>query len=420
MNLLSTYDRFNQAYPAGQDLSSVRQAAYAYANTNGLPTRKNEDWHYTSVKLLNDVQFMPSAFNPMEPSHQTILEIKKRLNSEFTNIVFFNGVLNKTLSDEMPAELSIQELTNHSSEFQDSFEALNIAYQTKLLSFSVKKETSVDKPVNFVFFTSVEGGPALMVHPHITVNVGARSSVKILESHYGTSGVSYFVNSFFDLKIADSAKVIYTRIQADTVNAINIGRTHISLDKFSQLESLSLTTGAGLSRHSLNVTLNGQGANAEVLGVYATTGSQHSDHTTVIDHQVGDCNTNQLYKGILDDQSRAVFCGKVVIRKDAQKANSAQLNNNLLLSSQAEADSKPSLDIFADDVKAAHGSTVGQMNPEELFYLLSRAIPKSKAITMLSYGFLAEVIYKISDDNIQKWLSKHVDEVFTKLHLESK
>ncbi|WP_374076841.1 Fe-S cluster assembly protein SufD [Bdellovibrio bacteriovorus] len=417
MNLLSTYDRFSQTNPAEGALASFRQAGYDYAQNKGLPTRKDEEWHYTSVKVLNDVNFMPSAFNPVEPSHETIVEIKKYINPAFTNVVFFNGVLNKTLSEELPAGFTLRELSEYPNHFDDTFDALNGAYLAKPFVLSLAKETSVEKPVNFLFFTSMEGGPALMVHPRIRVEVGARASVKLLESYHGKTGVSYFVNSVLDLSIAENAKVSYVRIQGESQNAINIGRTRISLEKFANLESLAFAVGAGLSRHTLEVSLKGPGADAQILGVYAVQGSQHVDNTTLIDHQVGECNTNQLYKGILDGESRAVFCGKVLIQKDAQKANSAQLNNNLLLSSKAEADSKPSLEIYADDVKAAHGSTVGQLNREELFYLQSRAIPKSKAIPMLSYGFLSEVTYKISDESIQKWLSRHLDEAFSHLHL---
>lgn len=417
MNLLSTYDRFSQTYPAEGALAGFRQAGYDYAVHKGLPTKKDEEWHYTSVKVLGEVNFMPSAFNPVEPSHETILAIKNFLNPSFTNVVFFNGVLNKTLSEELPSGFSLRELSEYPNHFDDTFDALNGAYLAKPFVLSLAKETSVKKPVNFVFFTSVEGGPALMVHPRIRVEIGARSSVKILESYYGRAGVSYFVNSVFDLQVGESAQVTYVRVQGESENAINIGRTRIHVGKNANLESLAFATGAGLSRHSLEVCLKGPGSNSQILGVYAVQGSQHVDNTSLIDHEVGECNTNQLYKGILDGESKAVFCGKVLIQKGAQKANSAQLNNNLLLSSKAEADSKPSLEIFADDVKAAHGSTVGQLNREELFYLLSRAIPKSKAIPMLSYGFLSEVIYKISDESIQKWLSRHLDEAFSRLHV---
>ncbi|MBV2169821.1 MAG: Fe-S cluster assembly protein SufD [Bdellovibrio sp.] len=417
MNLLSTYERFSQAYPAEGALASFRQAGYDYALNKGLPTRKDEEWHYTSVKVLSEVNFMPSAFNPVEPNHDTILEIKKRLNPAFTNVVFFNGVLNKTLSEELPTGFSLRELSEYPNHFDDAFDALNGAYLAKPFALSLAKETSVEKPVNFIFFTSVEGGPALMVHPRLYVEVGARSSVKFMESYYGKAGVSYFVNSVLDLHVGESAKVTYVRVQGDNESAINIGRTRLCVEKNANLESLAFATGAGLSRHTLEVVLKGPGSNSEILGVYAVQGSQHVDNTSLIDHAVGECNTNQLYKGILDGESRAVFCGKVLIQKGAQKANSAQLNNNLILSSKAEADSKPSLEIYADDVKAAHGSTVGQLNREELFYLQSRAIPKEKAIPMLSYGFLSEVIYKISDENIQKWLSRQLDEAFSRLSL---
>lgn len=419
MNLLSTYDKFNQANPAQGALASFRQAAFDYASKKGLPTRKDEDWHYTSVKVLGETNFAPSALNPLEPSHDTMTEIQKVLNPEFTNIVFFNGALNKTLSSELPAGFTLRELSEYPTMFHDTFDALNGAYMTKPFAITLAKETSVEKPVNFVFFTSSEGGPALMVHPRIRLDVGNRSSVRVLESHYGKANTNYFVNSVFDLHVADNANVTYVRVQSESEAAVNIGRTRITLQKDANLESLAFATGGGLSRHSLEVLLKGFGSTAQVLGVYATHGKQHVDNTTVIDHQVGTCDTNQLYKGILDGESRAAFSGKVLIQKDAQKANSAQLNNNLLLSSKAEADSKPSLEIYADDVKAAHGSTVGQLNREELFYLLSRAIPKSQAIPMLAYGFLSEVVYKISDETIQHWLTRHLDEAFKRLHVES-
>lgn len=417
MNILSTYEQFSQTVPATGAQLVFRQLGYDYALNKGLPTRKDEEWHYTSVKVLAEKSFLNSSLKQSEPSHECLLEIKNCLNPQFTNIVFFNGVLNRTLSEELPTGFSLRELSQYPNHFDDTFDALNGAYVTKPLVLSLASEISVDKPVNFVFFSAPESGPAIMVHPRIHIEIGSRSSVKILESYYGQKHSSYFVNSVCDLHIAENAKVTYVRVQGDTEEAINIGRSRIFVDKHAHLESLAFATGSILSRHTLEVSLRGPGAHAEVLGVYATHDTQHVDNTSLIDHAVGDCTSNQLYKGILDGESRAVFCGKVLIQKNSQKANSAQLNNNLLLSSKAEADSKPSLEIYADDVKAAHGSTVGQLNREELFYLQSRAIPKDKAIPMLSYGFLSEVIYKISDENIQKWLSRHLDEAFTRIVL---
>jgi Fe-S cluster assembly protein SufD len=417
MNLLSTYEKFSQAHPAKGSLAAFRQAGYDYALKKGLPTRKDEEWHYTSVKVLNDNSFLPSALNAVAPSHDTMVAIKKAINPEFTNLVFFNGVFNKTLSSDLPTGLTMRELHEYPEQFDDTFDALNGAYAETPYMLHLTKETSVEKPVNFVFFTSNEAGSALMVSPRIRLEVGARASLRVLESHYGMTGAAYFVNSVFDLQVGESAKVIYVRVQAESLNAVNIGRTRINLGKHANLESLAFSTGAQLSRHNFDLVLKEKGSTSEVLGIYAVQGTQHVDNTTLIDHAVGECTTHQLYKGILDGSGRSAFIGKILIQKDAQKADSSQLNNNLLLSNKAEADSKPSIVVYADDVKAGHGSTVGQLNKEELFYLLSRAISKDKAIAMLSYGYLSEVLYKVSDEGIQKWLTKHLDEAFARLHL---
>lgn len=417
MNIFSNYDSFIKAYPAKGSLAAFRQSGQDYALQKGLPTRKDEEWHYTSVKAVNDLQFSSElgASAPLTSVLET--EIKKHLNAEFTNVVFVNGVLDKSLTDDLPFGFSLKEDFEFPTKFDDAFDAVNGAYAYKPLSLSLAKETSVEKPVNFLFFTSKSSGSPRMHHPRVNIQIGARSSVRILESYYGDQDSRYLVNSVIELNVAESAKVTYARIQADAESAFNIGRTRVNVEKNATVETMAFSVGAQLSRHTLEVVLKGPGSSSGIFGIYATRGSQHADNTTLIDHQVGECSTEQLYKGILDNESRAVFSGKVLIQKGAQKANSSQLNNNLLLSQKAEADSKPMLDIYADDVKAAHGSTVGQLNKEELFYLLSRAIPKPKAISMLSYGFLSEVIYKISDEKIQQWLSLHLDQAFARLQI---
>ncbi|RYZ67219.1 MAG: SufD family Fe-S cluster assembly protein, partial [Proteobacteria bacterium] len=220
-----------------------------------------------------------------------------------------------------------------------------------------------------------------------------------------------------EVKVGESAKLAYVRVQGESHEAVNVGRTNFELCKFSQLHSLAFSTGAQLSRHNLVVNLTATDASAIVDGLYVVRGEQHVDNTTVIDHIVGACTTSQHYKGILADTSRAVFNGKVAIQPNAQKANSEQLNNNLLLSRYAEADSKPQLAIYADDVKAAHGSTVGQLNREELFYLESRAIPPSVAIPMMSFGYVSELIYKLEDEFLQSWLNQELREAFSGLKL---
>lgn len=414
MNLFSQYDKFNSVAPVSGALAGLRQAGFDYVSHKGLPTRKDEDWHYTSVRTIADSQYVPGSLVDVK-TLSTKESVQKYLNPDFTNLVFINGKLNENLSDKLPANIVFGESQVFTDSFLDAFDALNGAYTQQVYELQVKAEEKVEKPVHLVF-VSVTNGNLIMTHPRLKVVVGARSSVSVVESYYGFGG-RYLVNSFNEIEVKESAKLVYARMQCDDLASDNIGRTQISLQKFAQVESMAFAAGSLLSRHSLDVHLKGPGADAQILGIYATKGQQHVDNTTLIDHQVGECNTNQLYKGILDEASKAVFCGKVLIRKDAQKANSSQLNNNLLLDSRAEADSKPCLEIYADDVKAAHGSTVGQLNAEEIFYLQSRAIHRDQAISMLSFGFLTDVVYKLSDVKVQSWMSKHLHAAFEGLHI---
>lgn len=423
MNLLTHFDQFATKIPARGGVVSLREKALEFLNAKGLPTRKDEDWKYTSVKVLNDEVFVPAGVNDQQPSHETLKAIQSKLNPAFINIVFHNGVFNKTLSsvDELPKGVQFKESAEASTaHFKDSFEALNAAYFTKNYLLEIFQDLSVDKVVNFVFYSSLEGGPSVMVNPQVTLKVGARASAKFLESYYGQSDSRYFVNSQVNVQLEESAKLIAVRLQSDSTQAVNIGRSNYTLGKSSHLHSLVFSTGAALSRHNLSLELKQPQAFAVVDGVYVTKGSQHVDNATVIDHQVGNCDTSQHYKGILADRSRAVFNGKVIIRHGALKANSAQLNNNLLLSREAEADSQPRLEIYADDVKASHGSTVGQLNREELFYLESRAIAPEVAIPMLSFGYASELIYKLENEELQSWLNKELHEAFKGLQVAVK
>lgn len=415
MNLLSNYESFSKTHTVAPELAAWREEAFNYVSQKGLPTRKDEDWHYTSVKALEELSYViPIAESAL--SHELLAEVKNLLNPDFYNLVFIDGVLNKTLSDELPSAIEIKDYSGFKAEFTDSFEALNAAYLVRPLSLKIKKESSVDKPVNFVFYSGVSSENSPLVSPRVELEVGERASATVLESYYGSNTQKYLVNSVTNILVKPAANLKYSRLQNDSEEAFNIGRTMINLQKDSVLESLAVALGGRLSRHSLDIRLLEEGANAEILGITAIKGKQHVDNTSVIDHVVGNCNTNQLYKGILDGEAKSAFTGKVVIQKFAQKANSAQLNNNLLLSSKAEADSRPCLNIYADDVKAAHGSTVGQLNADEIFYLQSRCISKEKAIPMLSYGFLSEVIYKFNNEPVQKWLGQHLDQAFKKFN----
>jgi Fe-S cluster assembly protein SufD len=425
MNLLANFDQFEKQTPADAGVTALRSKAVEFLNAKGLPTRKDEEWKYTNLKILNEESFLPVLSGSPAPSAETLKLIQAKLNLSFINIVFHNGVFNKTLSaiEDLPAGVQFKELNTMpilTTDFRDSFEALNSAYFVKNYSLEVSADTSAAKPIHFLFFTSSEAGRSSMANPRLSIKVGSGSSLKFLESYFGQNDLRYFVNSQTDVNVGESAKLLYVRVQGESLRAVNVGRTNFNLAKSSHLHSLAFSTGAQLARHNLVLELTCPEAFAIVDGVYVVKGEQHVDNTTVIDHKVGACNTSQHYKGILADSSRAVFNGKVAIRPGAQKANSQQLNNNLLLSQAAEADSKPQLEIYADDVKAAHGSTVGQLNKEELFYLQSRAISPDVAIPMMSFGYASELVYKLDDEDIQKWLKKELQEAFKGLQVAVK
>lgn len=409
MNILSHYDKFQTKFS-----SAGRAEALDFVRSHGLPTKRHEDWKYTSLKFLSEGDYQPSSLSDTLIDHQDLLKIQKCFAPFAVNVVFVNGILNKTLSQDLPVGVQLRDTSVSKKSFVDAIEALNALYTEVGYALEISKETSVAKPLHFIFWSQAEKA---LVSAQLNISVGARSVVEILTSHVGAA-LDQVSNVVIEMNVAENAKASLIKMQEESLESSHIGLSRIRLAKQAELESVVFSTGAKLSRHTLEVLMQGESASAQVHGAYAVTGRQHVDNNTTIDHVVGHCDTKQLYKGLLDGESRAVFNGKVLIRRHAQKANSEQLNNNLLLSSKAEVDSKPMLQIDADDVKAAHGSTVGQMNKEELFYLLSRAIPKKKAVPMLSYGFLSEVIYRIQNKDTQDWLKIKLDTAFARISTE--
>ncbi|MGZ3742563.1 MAG: Fe-S cluster assembly protein SufD [Pseudobdellovibrionaceae bacterium] len=421
VKLLTHFNKFeNQISTQEPSVQALRAKALDFLKAKGLPTRKDEDWKYTSLKVLNDETFMPVGTQETSLSPETMKAIREKLNHDFINLVFHNGVLNRALSalETLPAGVHFKEEKGElaARDFKDSFEALSAAYFTKNYLLEILPETSVDKTVNLVFYSSLEGGPAMMLNPRVTLKIGKGSSLKFVESYFGQKDARYLVNSQVHIEVQESAKLTAIRVQGESQRAIHIGRTVFNLGKAAHLHSLVFSTGAMLSRHNLEMELKASEAFAIVDGVYLAKGNQHVDNTTLLDHQVGACNTSQHYKGILGGASRGVFNGKVLIRHGALKANSEQLNNNLLLSREAEADSKPQLEVYADDVKAAHGSTVGQLDREELFYLESRGISPEAAIPMMSFGYASELIYKLENEELRNWLNGELREAFNGLY----
>jgi Fe-S cluster assembly protein SufD len=413
--------------------NQIRANGKNYFLAKGLPTRNDEAWKYTSVSTLKEASFEFHTKN--KPAKNLALLAKTWLNKDFEQIVFVDGVLNSELSTyktskaleilEFQEVLSSKEKSSFLSQFQaarkktgtirqDSFEALNSAHAFSGIVIRAKKNQAAARPVQILFLQTQSRNA---VYPKIFVIAENGSKLTLLETYAGVlasvNGTEKsLTNSVTEVIVEPNARLDYFRVQSEALSDVNIGTTRIFLQEFSHLQSLSYTTGAALSRHNLDIHCIGQQATAHADGLYLVSGTQHTDHHTWIDHVVGHCQTTQTYKGILDQSSRAVFNGQVVIHKDAQKASSEQVNHNLLLSQQAEADSKPELQIYADDVKATHGSTVGQLNAEELFYMLSRAIPRDQAVEMLSLGFVNDLVEKVENEKVKSFLREHLRQAY--------
>ena len=346
-------------------LRELRTKAFAFFEANGFPAVRNEDWKYTNVaSVVSEAWFVDSS--SMAVGQDVPIESLSRFNWN-----------------------------------RNGFTALNLAFANVAI-LRVSKDTSLHEPVVFAF--GGEDGKAIF--PHVIVIAEAGSKATIVETYASDS--KSFTNAAVQVVVEENASVTHYRVQKDSHEAFNYGVTEVTLGRGSSYNSTNINLGSGLSRHDIDVKFTADGAEAWVDGLYMLNGSQHHDTHSIIDHTVPNCTSHQNYRGVLNDKSRAVFNGKVFVRENASGTDAQQQNKNLLLSNDARVDTKPQLEIFNDDVKCAHGATVGQLEDEELFYLLTRGLPETLARNLLTYGFAEEVINKIEIEAIKAELDAAV------------
>ena len=390
------------------EANEKRQAAFENFTAAGLPTKKEEAWKFTSLTDFKNMAWQIADESESDLTHDQMQEISKNLPSDFLNFVFVNGVLNRTLSDD--SETLFQILDAESGDFitaPDNVEGklLNLAkaFLAKKIRITLAKHKVIEVPVQIVFVQSSKN--SVYTSEKLEVIMEENSEMKLLvHSMSFVNASADAINIEVDCQLGPSARLNFVQLQNEDQDSFHFSQARVSLERQSQFKSLTLSLGNKLTRNYLDIQFKDKAAEATVLGLGVIDGQQHLDNYTFIQHQTGENNSNQHYKSILAGQSRSVFRGRVRIAPNAQKANSEQLNNNLLLTRHCEADSIPQLEIFADDVKAGHGSTVGQLNPDEIFYFLSRGISQLEAVRMLSQGFAKELIYRIDDELIQNYL----------------
>jgi len=376
---------FQNLFKNSKSPEDLKQSAHDFLNLKSFPTKKDENWKYTSLKSWIEKDYVLASDEGAD------IQVK---STNTYPLVFVNGHFQKQLS-QIPSQVQVLP-KKRDLNLQDSFDAVSRLNPVDTFEISIAANSSFEKPVEIIFISASRANEAY-ASAHVSLHVGSGSNVSVIENHLQHGSGTFFIYQTTNIELQANSRMEFVQIQNVGPMSFHLSKLNVQALGPSGVKTCVLSLGALQSRSELNLEIHSQDVSAEVLGVYALSGSQQSDHYTNIQHHVGGSQTTQLYKGLLDQSSKGVFNGGVYIAKDAQKANSEQLNKNLLLSSQAEINSKPQLQIYADDVKAAHGSTIGQLQKEELFYLQSRAIPKAQATEMLSQAFVMDVIEKLQN-----------------------
>jgi Fe-S cluster assembly protein SufD len=409
---------------SGAWTKAFRRKSFDQWAQTAMPTLKDEEWKYTSLADVVNRRFQT-------PKHHRLIEdgpFEDYRDKRDINIVLVNGVWWGELSDlkHLPHGLTVSSLNEapaHThTEIQDTISTftpndtkaflwMNQALFLDGVFIQVAKNAVIGPLVHIIHVTSgIE--PDTIVFPRSFISVGEGAQVDILESHIGFGSVSYLSDAVTDMKIASKARVEYCKAQVESHQAVHIGSTRIWQEEGSSLGSFSFNHGGELTRNNLSILLKGEGTNTIMNGLYGIDGNQLVDNHTLLDIQQPNCTGHQFYKGLLNGKSRAIFNGKIYVHAMAQKTNAYQLNKHLLLGSQARVDTKPQLEIFADDVKCTHGATIGQLAPEEIFYLQSRGIARQMAVQLLSKGFIDDIINTIKSGSIRGKLSRLLLERF--------
>jgi Fe-S cluster assembly protein SufD len=411
--LVAAFDRLEReranAGPAW--LRADRRKAIARVAERGLPTTRDEDWKYTSIAPIEETSFDLAAEGPGERLAPAALEPFLAGRADWHRLVFVqgrysarlsaangrgDGVRLASLADALTGdgERLGPELVNGDAQAADAWTALNLAFWRDGALVEVPAGVMVERPIHLLFLTAGRD-PGPMTHPRSVVILGRGSRATVIETYATVSGGTYLTNPVTRLVVGEGAALFHLRIEQESRQAFHVGRTEVRQERDSRLSSTAVFFGGRIARQDVRVRLEAEGADCALHGLYVIGGRQHVDINTVVDHAKPRGTSRQLYKGVLDGRARGVFSGRVIVRPGAQKTDAYQSNKNLLLSDGVEVDSKPQLEIFADDVKCSHGAADGQLAADALFYLRSRGLGEAEARALLTYGFASEVLGRI-------------------------
>jgi Fe-S cluster assembly protein SufD len=390
----------NGASHAPRWLLDIRSSAIARFEGLGFPNMKQEAWRFTNIAPIAESSFelahAPYRTPPLEAIRPFVLD------GTGPRLVFVDGFFQRSLStpfDDVQSLAHIvarwpeqvrQHLGRYAATEDKPFSALNTAFVHEGAFVHVPAKASIAEPIQLLFLAS--GDQRIVAHPRSLIVLEREARASIVETYASLNQGPYWTNSVTEIVAGAGARVDYHRVQRESANAYHVGTTQTHQDRDSIVNVHTVAFGAALARHDIGAVMAGPGGTLILNGLYLLDGAQHTDHHTTIDHAADHCDSHEYFNGVLDGKSRGVFTGRIIVRPGAQKTDSKQTNNNVLLSTDAHADSQPQLEIYADDVKCTHGSTVGPLDPRALFYLRSRGVGEREARRLLTYGFAAEIL----------------------------
>ena len=414
------FERLKAGLPgSGLDwIVALREGGAAAFALNGFPTVKNEGWRYTNLRPLEKVAFEPAEPRSDAPGFD-VLPTVRAAGTSATRLVFVDGRFRHDLSSAagLPSGVEVAGLADRLAGDPgwiagrlgrlvdveaNPLAALNTAFLADGAVLRIGRGVEMADPIELVYVTLGREDRATVFHPRTLIVAEPASRAVVVEHHLGYGSGVTLANHVVEVDVAEGATLHHYKVQRESGTAFHLSHGAVRIGKDACYDSFILTVGARLSRNEVRAELAGTGGTCRLNGAYMVRGQQHVDTSTFIDHAQPHCGSREVYKGAIDHTARAVFQGKILVRRGAQKTDGHQLNRALLLSDTAEIDAKPELEIYADDVKCSHGATTGELADEQLFYLRARGIPKDEARGLLIGAFLAEAIEEIPEDTVRE------------------
>jgi Fe-S cluster assembly protein SufD len=417
---LQSFEQFDRGGAAPEWLRSMRQVAFARFWELGFPTTHDEDWRFTSVAPVANTAFQLA-------SEQCLTEAEVGsflLKGTAAQLVFVNGhfvpelsrigtlprgVVVASLRNSLDSSTVREHLAQHEDYKQDAFTALNTAFIADGAYVSVPRGTVIEQPIYLLFTTTGNNVPSV-THPRNLVVVGEDAQAHVVEDYISLGAGVSFANVVTELVVGDNGVLSHYMVEREDRQASNVSTLQIRQGRSANVASHSLLLGGGLVRNNVHPVLAGEGGECLINGLFVGNGHRHLDNYMKVEHLAPHCESRQFYNGILDEQAHGVFHGRIIVHKDAQKTDAKQTNRNLLLSDSAQIDTKPQLEIYADDVKCTHGATIGQIDESALFYLRARGISETQARGLLLYAFAHESLDRLKPGVVRTWLEGLVTE----------